>query len=95
MSALPTLAAYYATHPAGRERDYGWWLHRTWRRYRLTWAEATGDLYLFDAATDTVEVLANIPDAEVADVLLAGWADQLDSTAGLEWVRRRLALVGL
>jgi hypothetical protein len=96
LNTYPTTEAFYAESSA-RERspevDFGvmWHGDSPWPQYRVSWVEATGELYalcLARGAGDKVRVLGVVRGRETVDALLAGWAELADSN--LDWITARL-----
>lgn len=90
------------------ECDLGvWWLRgdRPYPRYRLTWIEDTGDLYIANQHTGEITVLAKIPpetfpeppnrrfislDGDSSRPLF-GWTEHAHEPDGLSWVVQQTA----
>lgn len=97
---FPSIEAFYAADERRRlspEHDFGcWWVEGpTWQRYRVSWVEATGEVYAIRATAEPapLELLAVIPDEADLTARLRGWADVCGARDSLAWVRRRLGAV--
>ena len=100
-----TYASVDAFYAAGGERrtlsiehDFGvMWREGTRRRprYRVSWIEATGELYALALSEfeqlRTVELLGLVETHEQVEQLLSGWEALPFDESTLEWVRERLA----
>lgn len=101
----PDEQAFHAADPRRRlsaEVDFG----ATWRQegsseaYRLAWLRDTGELYAcradgYDGSCTDVSVLAAVPSEPALDALLFGWRDARQRADSIDWLRRRLELVGV
>ena len=112
MKFYPSLEAFYSANEARRrspEADYG----MRWRDavnpgdYRVSYVQATGEVYALNNWTGQLEVLGVIPPDpderrrdglplgrtyyRTLDRILEGWVDQMRKPGGLAWVRERLA----
>jgi hypothetical protein len=92
---FPTLEAFYSADERRRrsgELDFGvWWRDgSTWPTYRVSWIEATGELYaIAQAGSRRVEVLGHFGARGAVEAGLRGWANQCGGPNSLAWVRRR------
>jgi hypothetical protein len=82
-----------------REVDFGvWWLEgdRAFPRYRVTWVEATGEIYAFRQAVfpgeedGEIRILGVCRDEAELERRLEGWPDRCGEPHGLTWVAGRL-----
>lgn len=109
----PSIEAFYADRGGELrpELDFGvWWTgERHFPRYRVSVVHYTGDLYVLDLYSKTVELLATLPHScemparvldhcesccyELAKRLLTGWTDHIHEPNSLQWVREALAEV--
>jgi hypothetical protein len=101
-ATYPSLDAF---HEAGGERrmlsiehDFGvMWREGTRKRprYRLSWIEATGELYSLALSEfehqRTVELLGIVDAREQVEQLLTGWETLPYGESTLDWVKQRIA----
>jgi hypothetical protein len=100
-----TYASLDAFHAAGGERralsiehDFGvMWREGTRKRprYRLSWIEATGELYTLALSEfehqRKVELLGIVDEHEQVEQLLMGWEALPFGESTVDWVRERIA----
>ena len=97
------LIAFYAENPERNlsgEVDYGvWWLDgtKTFPRYRVSYIQATGEIYVINQSTQEVQVLGVVLADEgewyyyeTLDKILDGWAEKCGQPNGLQWVKEQL-----
>ena len=110
-----SLEQFYAANEARRrspEADYGVWWHDGVRCqfWRVSYVQATGEVYARRHQHGQVEVLGVVPPDpderrsnglpygktyyRTLDRLLEGWAEHCGRPGGLAWVRDRLAEAG-
>jgi hypothetical protein len=101
-ATYPSLDAFYAAGGERRalslEHDFGvmWRAGRRRRpRYRVSWIEATGELYAlalseFEQLRD-VELLGIVETHERVEQLLSGWETLPFDESTVDWVRARIA----
>ena len=103
------LDQFYIENPARKlsgEADYGvWWIDGPdFPRYRVSYIQATGEVYALNHSTQEVEVLGIVEPDEVIDEwradksyyrtldgILSGWEVEQTTARQLSWVRERLA----
>jgi hypothetical protein len=101
-ATYPSLDAFYEAGGERRtlslEHDFGvMWLAGTRRRprYRVSWIEATGELYALALSEfehlQKVELLGIVDTQEHVEQLLSGWEALPFGESTLDWVRARLA----
>jgi len=75
------------------EYDFGvWWTGPDpMPRYRVTWVEKTGEVYVENLTEGSVEVIASGMDWQQIDAAMRGWEDQIYEPNSLAWVRLGLA----
>jgi len=104
-----SIEEFYADNEVRRnspEADYGvWWTSpRDPGYWRVSYIQATGEVYAVLVRGGTVEILGTVsPDTDaVGEVyyrylnrILKGWADVCGTATSLEWVRRKIELVSI
>ena len=103
MKSYPNIEAFYSENEDRRrspEADYGVWWHdgvgaEFWR---VSYVQATGEVYALNNWTGQLQVLGVIPpDADggsyyrTLDRILEGWSEHCGRLNSLAWVRERLA----
>jgi len=90
-----------------RELDYGvhWRDGQSWPTYRVTWVEATGEVYAIANDEEMVEILGVVKESKTLDEiekagggyndlriekLLSGWANVCGQPNSLDWIRSKL-----
>jgi len=102
MSALEwgSLSAFYRERGGQRsgETDFGvWWYAGDDRRgppYRVSWVQATGDVYAYEQWKSSVILIGNCETHAMIEQLLRGWAEKCGSVGSLDWIHERLELAG-
>jgi hypothetical protein len=101
-ATYPSLEAFHEAGGARRslsiEHDFGvMWLEGRRRRprYRVSWIEATGELYALALSEferlQKVELLGIVDEHEHVEQLLSGWEGLPFGESTLDWVRARIA----
>ena len=77
-----------------RELDFGVWWKKggSMNTYRVTWIEATGEVYIVDMQKGEYKVIGVIHGEEQVENALKGWADECGGRDSLSWVLNRLSL---
>jgi hypothetical protein len=100
-ATYPSLDAFYAAGGERRtlslEHDFGvMWREGTRRRprYRVSWIEATGELYALALSEfeqlRSVKLLGLVETHEHVEQLLSGWEALTFDESTLDWVRERI-----
>lgn len=78
------------------ELDFGvWWRgERPWPTYRVSWVEATGEIYATDSRSELIDVLGVVNGREEIEDVLQGWADVCGKERSLYWVKDRIKKYG-
>lgn len=76
-----------------RELDFGvWWRDgRNYPVYRVTWVEATGEVYAIDQHEDRIEILGKVQTEAAIEKVMDGWSGVCGLMNSLQWVRNRVA----
>ena len=104
----PSLDHFYSEDPRrqrSRESDFGvqWREEAAGPRFRVSWIEATGELYaLRQEPSHMVELLGRVPQSGhpdpsrsdlIVEAVLAGWEHRCGPPGSLGWARERIRAV--